>query len=299
MNSFLHVNNSLKELLPGLPRALKVAATYMLEHPGEIATLSMRSIASHAGVSQPNFSRLAKALGYESYSELREVYCRQVQKNDFGEYHLRAESLQRTGATTDGTRELWKKFRNTTISNITTVFDSIDPDYFASIAKVLNDSKTVYLVGMQGSALFSGYAEYIGSMASNKFKLVRGDGGVLADAVFEIGAGDAMIVFSHQPCAHAAIQLAMLARERNATVIAVTDSPASPISLVADHVISAPNNSPLFCESYVGMTVLIEALVGFFTIGQSCSTIERIKKIEADRKLLGEYWMSKQETGTV
>lgn len=297
MNSFLHVNNSLKELLPGLPRALKVAATYMLEHPGEIATLSMRSIASHAGVSQPNFARLAKALGYESYSELREVYCQQVQKNDFSEYHLRAENLQRTD-TAEGARELWKKFQSTTISNVTAIFDSIDPGYFASIARILNDSKTIYLVGMQGSAQFSGYAEYIGGMASGKFRLVRGDGGVLADAVFEIDEGDAMVVFSHQPCAHAAIQLAILAHERGATVIAVTDSPVSPISLEADHVLLAPNNSPLLYESYVGMTVLIEALVGFFTIGQPHSTIERIKKIEADRKLLGEYWMGKQETGT-
>lgn len=79
MSTYLHVSDNLKELFPELPRALKVAATYMLEHPGDIATLSMRQVAGNAGVSLPNFSRLAKLLGFETYGELREIYRKQVQ----------------------------------------------------------------------------------------------------------------------------------------------------------------------------------------------------------------------------
>ena len=293
MNTYLHLNERLKELLPQLPRALQVVSTYMLEHPGDIATLSMRKVAKNAGVSLPNFARLAKALGYDTYGDLREVYRRQVQQSDISEYHLRAENLQRTGSDA-GTRELWGKFKDATISNLTTIFDSVDPDYFASIAKVLNDSRTIYLVGMQASANFSAYAHYIGGMASGKFRLVRGDGGVFADPIAELGPDDAMIVVSHQPSARAAIELAIIARERGAKVIAITDSPASPVALQAEHVLLAPNRSPLFFESYVGSTVLIEALMGFFTIGQPSDTVERIERIEADRQRMNEYWINKK-----
>ena len=293
MNTYLHVSDRLKELFPQLPRALKVAATYMLEHPGDIATLSMRQVAGNAGVSLPNFSRLAKALGFETYSELREVYRKQVQQNDISEYHLRAENLQKSGGD-QAAREVWEDFRNATIGNLTAIFDSIDPDYFASVAKVLNDAEQVYVVGMQASASFSAYAHYIGGMASGKVRLVRGEGGVFADPVADIGAGDVMIAISQQPCARAAIELAMLARERGAKVIAITDSPASPIAMEADYVLLGPNRSPLFFESYVGTTVLIEALIGFFTIGQPSGVVERIERIEADRLRMNEYWKNKK-----
>ena len=293
INRYLHVSDNLKELFPELPRALKVAATYMLEHPGDIATLSMRQVAGNAGVSLPHFSRLAKLLGFETYGELRENYRKQVQQNDINEYHLRAENLQRSGGD-QAARDIWREFRNATIGNVTAIFDSIDPDYFASVARILNDAKQVYIVGMQASASFSSYAHYIGGMASGKVRLVRGDGGVFADPVADLGADDVLIAVSQQPCACTAIELAMLARERGARVIAITDSPASPIALEADYVLLGPNRSPLFFESYVGTTVLIEALIGFFTIGQTSDVVERIERIEADRMRMNEYWKNKK-----
>lgn len=293
MSNYLRLNERLKEMLPQLPRALQVASTYMLENPGDIATLSMRRVAGNAGVSLPNFDRLAKVLGYKTYGELREVYRKQVQQNDIKEYHLRAEKLQRSGSDAN-VLELWEKFRESTINNLTATFDAIDPEYFAAIARTLNDCRTIYLVGMQASASFSAYAHYIGGMASGKFRLVRGDGGVFADPIACMGADDVMIAISHQPCARAPVELAKLARERGATVIAITDSPASPMALEADHVLMAPNGSPLFFESYLGSTILIEALIGFFTIGQPSDTVARIERIEADRQRMGEYWNSEE-----
>ncbi|MEP3278483.1 MAG: MurR/RpiR family transcriptional regulator [Stappiaceae bacterium] len=293
MKTYIHLNERLKEMLPQLPRALQVASKYMLEHPGDIATLSMRTVATNAGVSLPNFARLAKALGYDTYGELREVYRKQVQQNDITAYHLRAENLQRTGGDA-GASELWGKFRDATFDNLNTIFDSIDPNYFADVAKVLNDSQTIYLVGMQASGCFSAYAHYIGGMASGKFRLVRGDGGVFADPIAELGPGDAMIVISHQPHSRASVELTMIARERGAKVVAITDSPASLIALEADYVLLAPNRGPLFFESYMASTILIEVLIGFFTIGQPSDTVERIERIEADRKRMNEYWENKK-----
>lgn len=293
MNAYRNVSENLKELFPQLPRTLKVAATYMLEHPGDIATLSMRQVAANAGVSLPNFSRIAKALGYETYSQLREIYRKQVQQSDINEYHLRAENLQKTGGD-QASREVWENFRTSTLSNLSAIFDSIDPDYFAVVAKELNASNQIYVVGMQASASFSSYAHYIGGMASGKFRLVRGEGGVFADPVADIGENDVMIAISQQPCARASIELARIARERGAKVIAITDSPASPVALEADFVLLGPNRSPLFFESYLGTTALIEALIGFFTIGQSSRTVERIERIEADRLRMNEYWKNKK-----
>lgn len=294
MTAYQSVNKQLKELYDELPRALKVVATYMLEHPGDIATLSMRQVAGNAGVSLPNFARLAKLLGYDTYGELREIYRKQVQQSDMNDYHLRAENLQQS-AGNQAAREVWDSFRQSTIDNVTAVFDAIDPEYFASVAEVLSQAKTVYVVGMQASASFSAYTHYIGLMASGKFRLVRGEGGVFADPIADLGPEDVMIAISQQPCARASIELARIARERGAPVIAITDSPAAPIAMNADYVLLGPNRSPLFFESYLGTTALIEALIGFFTISQSSDTVERIERIEADRKRMNEYWTNRKD----
>ncbi|MDJ0639616.1 MAG: MurR/RpiR family transcriptional regulator, partial [Paracoccaceae bacterium] len=56
----------------GLSGKLQVAADYVAENPIDVATRSLRSVASTSGVSPATFSRLARALGYADYEALRE-----------------------------------------------------------------------------------------------------------------------------------------------------------------------------------------------------------------------------------
>lgn len=138
------------------------------------------------------------------------------------------------------------------------------------------------------------YANYIGGMISEKFRLIGAQGSIYADEIADINGQDALIAVSLQPCSRVTIQIAEIAKERNAVVVGVTDSPASALALLSDHVLLSPNKSPLFFESYVGTTALIELLIGFLTMKQSEDAAERIEKIEADRVRLGEYWMNRK-----
>ena len=137
-------------------------------------------------------------------------------------------------------------------------------------------------------------SNYLGGMASGKFRLIRGEGGVFADPIAEIGETDSMIVISHQPSARASVELAQIAHERGASVIALTDSPASPVAIEADYVLLAPNRGPMFFESYTSSTALVEALIGFFSVVQPIGMIERIERIETDRERMMEYWNNRK-----
>ncbi len=289
MGDYLKVNEQLRDMFPDLPRALRVVATYLMEHPGDIATLSMRQVASNAGVSLPNFSRLAKLLGYETYGELREIYRRQVQQHDVSYYQLRAENLQKSNKDNDNTR-FWGDLQNAVTDNVTALFETMDADYLADVARVVAESEHVYLIGMQASHSFAQYLNYLGGMTSDKFRLVRSEGGIYADTITDVSERDAVIAVSQQPCAGATVRLAKVAQDRKAKIIAISDSPASPLAMCADHVLLTPNQSPLFFESYVSATIMIEALIGFYTLNNTPEVIGRIEKIEADRILLGEYW---------
>ena len=97
MNDFSAVQDRLTRLHPTLPPILRKAAAFLLENPGEVATQSMRKVSAASGVALPNFTRLAKAMGFEKYSDLRDVYRRHVHLGTAESYPERADRLQSSG----------------------------------------------------------------------------------------------------------------------------------------------------------------------------------------------------------
>lgn len=293
MTAYIAISDKLKAVLPDLPKALKVAATYMLEHPGDVATLSMRQVAANAGVSLPNFARLAKLLGYETYGELREIYRKQVQRGDIQEYYLRAESLQKSAAT-EGMQKIWSEFQHSAVNNVQQLFDSASIEQIQRVAADLSACRRIYLVGMQASYSMASYAKYLGGMISDQFRVIDNPGSIYADDIADLGESDALLAISSQPCARVTIEVAEIARERDAHIVGLVDSPASPLALLSDQVLLCPNGGPLYFESYVTTTLIIEMLMGFLALQHSTSAVKRIEKIDADRVRLGEYWKDKE-----
>ena len=76
---------------------LKVAARYVAEHPQEVAMRSLRQIAITTELAPPTFTRLARAVGCESYEELREI-CRSETTRKTLTFAERARSLQESAS---------------------------------------------------------------------------------------------------------------------------------------------------------------------------------------------------------
>jgi len=289
MSEFDTVQDRLTKVRPTLPPQLRRAATYMLENPGEVATQSMRKVASAAEVALPNFARLAKAIGFETYNELRDVYRERVQLGGPVAYRERAMNLQSSGADR-GIEAVWSSFRDAAFASIKSVFDHIDATLISAIAEELHKRRRIYLAGMQASHPFVRYLSYIAGMASPSIFLVGREGSVLADDLADLGENDAIICLAITPCARVTVEVAEIARQRGAFVVGITDSRASPLAALSDKILLTPTESPMFFESYIGSTAIIEMLIGFYVIGEGPSALRRIERIEADRRRLGEYW---------
>lgn len=294
MNDFDAVQERLTRLHPTLPPTLRKAATYLLENPGEIATQSMRTVAASSGVALPNFARLAKAMGFDKYNELRDVYRRQVQVGGTDGYPARANRLQSSGKAS-GDQAVWTSFREAAIQNIERVYNHLDAKTASRIATALVKKRRIYIAGMQSSYPFIDYLNYVGGMVLPTIQLLGRRGGILADDLVDIGPKDGLICLAMQPCARGSIQIAELAQDRGAYVCGITDSRASPLAAFSTDIILTPRESPLFFESYVGATAIIELLIGFLTLRAGPAAVDRISQIESDRQRLGEYWDTGQD----
>jgi DNA-binding MurR/RpiR family transcriptional regulator len=283
------VQERLTRIRPTLPPQLRRAATFLLENPGEVATQSMRSVASSAGVPLPNFARLAKALGFDKYNELRDVYRQRVRIDSGEGYPERANRLQSSGKIS-GDAAVWVSFRDSALKSVENVFRGLDAAKVAAVAEKLLARRYIYAAGMQASYPFANYLNYVGGMVVPKIRLLGRRGGIIADDLVDIGPDDALICLALQPCARTTVQVAELAYDRGVYVVGITDSLASPLASFSSEVLQTSCASPLFFESYVGSTAIIELLIGFMTLRAGPGAVDRIAQIEADRRQLGEYW---------
>ena len=80
------------------------------------------------------------------------------------------------------------------------------------------------------------------------------------------------------------------AREQGVTVIAVTDSLASPIAAGAAQVFCVPTASAQFFTSTVALTALFETLMAFVIADAPDEVVASIERFHRRRHELGVYW---------
>ena len=274
---------------PELSRQLKRAASYLLDHPADVAMLTMRGLAAEAGVPPSTLPRLAKVLGYATYRELRAVF--QAGHRERGpDYRQRAESLRHDGAGSRSGLALIEEVRRRHLANVDKLVRSLAEPWVEPLLDLWLACGKVYVVGMQASAYFTGYAHYIGHMAFPNWVLVPNENGVVADFVTAVGSDDALIGFAFRPCARDTIRVTQFAKRRGAHITAITGSRSSPLASIADAVFVVPTDSPQFFESFAPTVMLVEMLVVMMVARTEHDVGNRIQSLEDARHALGEYW---------
>ena len=273
---------------PSLSRQLKKCAAYILEHPGDVATLSMRQVSSRADVPASTMHRLARALGMSSFNELRDIYRNGV--NDFTVgYPQKAGQLQAVVGESD-VEQAFDSFHRAAVGNLDALFHNVDRAAMKLAIDALTAARRVIVVGMHASFSFANYLQYVAAMGLRNWHLVSRRNGELSNQIESLTPDDAVVGIAHRPCAADTIKVAKRSRESGACVIGVTDSRTSPLAVYSTHILIAPVESPSFFESYVATTALVEVLVGMVVARGDNAIVDNIDNLERCRREMGEYW---------
>ena len=274
---------------PNLSRQLKKCAAYILEHPGDVATLSMRQVASRADVLPSNMNRLARSLGFSGYNEFRDIYRNSVNENSVS-YPQKAGQILAAVSESDF-ENTFDTFHRTSAANLDGLFENIDRNSVRSAIDILEDARNVTVVGMHASYAFADYLHYIAAMCFRNWHLVTRLNGELSDRVEGLESEDALLAISLRPCAADTIKVARRAHEAGVPVIGITDSRTSPLAAYSKVVLLTPKQSPGFFDSYIATTALIEMIIGMIVSGGDSSIVRNIDRLERCRHELGEYWV--------
>lgn len=275
--------------LATLSPKLQKAALYVVEHPEEVATRSLRQVARATDMSAPTFSRLAEVLDFDSYDDLRAACLSElrVQKQS---YAAKAKALQDDAADDDSGGAFIVHQANATISNINALVNTVDAAAIEAAATKIAKARKVVLLGMMSSRPFVDYAAYVASMAFSNWEVYGSGAGVDAALLADIGPQDVVLAISAAPYAARTIEVAGHFKDAGAHVIAITDAYASPLCHDASAVFLVANDTPQFFTSHAATLVLLESLIGLVVRKSGPQVGDRIARVEARAHEIGTYY---------
>lgn len=279
----------LKDGFEALPRQLRVAAGHVLDHPHDVALLSMRELARQAGVQPATMTRLAHQLGLSGFDEIRAIHAGAVRQPPVA-YGGRARGLLEKHRAV-GVSGVAAEMMAVLIDNLSRLADPDTMHQLTEAARRLVSARRIFCLGHRSSFPVAFQFAYLTSYFDDRCTLIDPIGGAgRFPPSLDMGKGDVLLVASFQPSARQVVETTAYARRRGVHVIAITDSAAGPIGRMADRALLVANGSPSFFDTVTAAFATCEvlvALVAGLTEGDVPATVaER----EAQAWDLGIWW---------
>lgn len=243
---------------------------------------SVRGLSRLAGTNVNTVYRLSVALGFSGFEECRAAF-QAAMRSSGGLYGQRAARLT---SSDDG--GLFASLQRSSRDNLDALF--VD-DVIARIhetSQVLQAARQVYCVGVRSGFSLAHYLAYSGRMAFENFSRPLSEPGVIADALTEASEDDAVVLITFSLYSAEVVRAHNAARQRGATIIALTDSYASPIARDASIVFCLPMSGPQTLPSQAVGFTLVEAIIAHM-ISENAAAPKRIAEFEQRLVEIGSY----------
>lgn len=277
----------LTERYSDLSGALQTAADYLVNNPVDTASRTLRTVSRDSGISPAAFSRLARALDYDGFEELREEMRDKInrQVNNFAD---RAERLHQDQQDNEG--DFIDAHLAACQSNLQGFADDLDRTLLNTAVEHITRSRKVLLLGALGSTGVVEYLSYMANFCADNWVMASRMGASLGGGIAGLDDSDVLIVVTKPPFSGRAIRAAKLAQEQGVYVVLITDTHACPALKYASVHFIVPTSSPHFYSSYVVTIFLVEALIGVLVSRSGPSARARIAEVEGANRVLAEVW---------
>ncbi len=280
--------------LDALTPETRKAATYVLENPGDVGVSSIREIADAAEVKPNTFVRMARSAGFDGYEDFREPFRAEIRRGT-PSFTDRARWLQALGETGQ-LGGLYADMVTAAIRNIETTFARTDADAMKAAADAIVAARETFVLGVGVNNTNARNFAYLADQAASNIWAIPRTGGVASDDLSRAGKGDVLLAMTCKPYRTEVVDAVALAREQGVTIVAISDSPASPIILGAEHKFVVAADTPQFFPSSVAILALLETLMAFVIADAPPEVIEKIETFHARRHALGIYTSEKGRT---
>jgi DNA-binding MurR/RpiR family transcriptional regulator len=231
----------IRSLLPGLARAEQRVAKVVLDNPQVVAHRSITEVAEAAGTSETTVTRFCKAIGVGGYPELRIALAA-----DTARTAARIDrDLGSDIAPTDDLSQVVGKVAFADARAVEETADQLEIPTLSAVVDAVAGAGRVDVYGVGASAFVAADLQQklhrIGRVS-----FAWSDTHIMLTSAAVLSAGDVAFGISHTGATADTVEALRVARERGATTVALTNFPRSPISEVADYVLTTAARETTF-----------------------------------------------------
>ncbi len=215
-----------------LPKRLAQVARFAVAHPDEMAFGTAAGIAEQAAVQPSTLVRFAQTIGYQGFSDLQEIFRSRLRER-WPDYEERLASLSHQERQQDGGQGILDGFAQAGVTSLMRLRDSIDSEQLTQAASLLAAADGIYLLGQRRAFPIAAYMAYALGKLGVKSALIDNVGTLGQEQSAFATERDALISISFTPYTPATIELTKLTAGRGVPLVAITDSPFSPLTELA------------------------------------------------------------------
>jgi DNA-binding MurR/RpiR family transcriptional regulator len=255
-----------------LSPALRRVADLLVADPQALAFGTVATVAEKAGTSTPSVVRLATALGFDGFADLRDAARSELAER------IRTDAVRVSRpAPVDPVGGLGEVER----TNVTDTLGSANPSVVAAVVDLLEDrSRRIWV-------LPSTQTEGVASRFVDQLDIVRGRASLLSGTEFRIVStlqalrpGDAVVTMDVPRHEAALVRLQSEATARGGVPVVLTGDIPTSLDLDGGHLLTFARDSVGPFDSLVGLTVLCTLLVNSLVERRRDDASRRVVELE-------------------
>jgi DNA-binding MurR/RpiR family transcriptional regulator len=271
-----------------LSKRLQQIARYVLDEPNAVALETLAVIGERAGVQPSAIVRFAKAIGFESASQMQKVIRDGlIAGSAVLGYSERVRQFSESAHSRDGGRpaDVLAEFVEGNVLALNNLRELVKPDDLRAAVNLIAQAQIVYVIGFRRSLPVSSYLAYSLQQLHKRTIFVDGVGGLTRQQIQSITAGDLLIDVSFHPYADETIQAVQTAISHKAKVLSISDSLVSPTAKPATLALQIREAEVRKFRSLAATMCLVQALVISYAFVASAP--RAVKKSNAQRRKAG------------
>lgn len=239
-----------------MSKSQKSIATFIYDHYDQAVFMTAAKLGDTVGVSESTVVRFASFIGYSGYPEFQKDLEEWVQNKINSVQKIDAKYGRSTQS------EILTSVLNADIEKIKDTIDNLDPVAFETAVNIILEAKNVYIMGIRSCAPLADFLHFYLNMIRGNVMLLRTTSvSETFEQMIRIDENDAMIGISFPRYSMRTLKAMEFANDRNAKVIAITDTVHSPMNLYSACNLLARSDMVSIVDSLVAPLSLINALV--------------------------------------
>ena len=242
--------------MSGFSKGQKLIANFILSSYDKAAFMTASRLGKTVNVSESTVVRFAAELGYDGYPAMQKALQEMIRS--------KLTSIQRIEVSNDriGQQDILSMVLQADMEKIRMTLEETDRKGFDGAVDAILSARRIYILGVRSAAAIASFLGFYFNLIFENVTLVNtASASEIFEQLLRVREGDVVIGVSFPRYSRRTVKALEFAHDQGATVVAITDSEASPLAGIADHALLAKSDMASFVDSLVAPLSLVNALI--------------------------------------